>query len=118
MFVSAGTINFLIAPHTKLTPPMADPALSYPVGDQQVPESLLFVLGYIVPALLILVISAVGEKLEFCVTLLSLSQSVSGAMLVTTIAKKIAGRPRPCFYAMFRPILHNPIPHVCHFTQK
>jgi len=100
VFIAAGSINSFVAPHMKLTPPMPDPALSYPVGDQQVPQAMLFGLGYIAPAVVILLVSALGDTGDFCVSLLALSQSVSLTMLVTAIAKKLAGRPRPCFYAM------------------
>eukprot|EP00802_Teleaulax_amphioxeia_P016408 Tamp_16526.p1 GENE.Tamp_16526~~Tamp_16526.p1 ORF type:complete len:195 (+),score=20.96 Tamp_16526:769-1353(+) len=38
--------------------------------------------------------------MDFCINALALTQCIGLAMFTTTVAKKMAGRPRPCFYAM------------------
>ncbi|EKX46947.1 hypothetical protein GUITHDRAFT_107299 [Guillardia theta CCMP2712] len=98
-FVITGIVNFYVAPHERIVL-AGDPALSYPVGNQQVPESLLFVIAYFVPIAIIFFVSSSLDKSDFCVSFLALSQSVSLTLMSTTIAKKFAGRPRPCFFAM------------------
>jgi membrane-associated phospholipid phosphatase len=101
LFLAAGSlVNFLVPPHEKLIPATPDPSLSYPVGAQEFPEALLFVIAYIVPLVIIFSTARFFDKTDFCITALALTQSICMAMFSTTVAKKVAGRPRPCFYAM------------------
>mmetsp|Transcript_6661 Transcript_6661/g.15549 ORF Transcript_6661/g.15549 Transcript_6661/m.15549 type:complete len:323 (+) Transcript_6661:116-1084(+) len=98
--IVAGICNSSIAPFQKLILPIRDPALSYPVGVEQVPEILVLLLSAFVPMTVIVLFSHFNDKTDTGVSLLALVQSCSYNMVATVLLKKIAGRPRPCFYAM------------------
>ena len=78
--VLAGLVNAYVPPHEKLIPlvapaaggrpPITDPQLSFPVGAQEFPESLLFMVGYIIPILLIFIVARCLDKTDFCITVL------------------------------------------------
>lgn len=53
-----------------------------------------------VPMTVIVLFSHFNDKTDTGVSLLALVQSCSYNMVATVLLKKIAGRPRPCFYAM------------------
>lgn len=99
LVVAGGIVNFYVPPHEKLVIDN-DPQLQFPVGTQQFPEALLFVISFFVPLLVIFTLARCLDTTDFCVSALCLSQCVGLAMFTTTVAKKMAGRPRPCFYAM------------------
>ena len=99
-FILGGVINFFVPPHQKLVPAIPDPSLMLPVGAQSFPESMLMIVGYVVPLVAIFAVARALDKTDFCISALALTQCVGLAMFTTTVAKKMAGRPRPCFYAM------------------
>lgn len=104
--IAASLVNKLVAPNQKLIIGGShDEEMSYPLMAQQVPEGLLVGMGGIIPLIAVCVLGEMtaepGQgRREMHVNALMLVQSIGVAMLVTTVAKKQAGRPRPCFYAM------------------
>jgi membrane-associated phospholipid phosphatase len=99
LLLAGGIVNFYVPPHDKLVFDH-DPQLQFPVGAQQFPEALLFGISFFVPLFVIFAVARGLDRTDFCVSAVCLSQCVGLAMFTTTVAKKIAGRPRPCFYAM------------------
>lgn len=106
LFIAAGMVNKLVAPNDKIIVGGShDEELSYPVMPQQVPEPLLIGLAGIVP---LVSVCALCEHLaepgqgrrDLHINALMLVQSIGLSLFVTASAKKMAGRPRPNFYAM------------------
>ena len=88
------------------------------MGAQQFPEWLLFVVGYVIPLGLIFAVARSLGKADFCISALALTQCVGLVMLTTTITKKMAGRPRPCFYAMCGWVSNSTTGGACTAPQK
>jgi len=104
--IAASLVNQLVAPNQKLIIGGShDEEMSYPLMPQQVPEGLLLGIAGVLPLIAVCVLGEMtaepGQgRRDMHVNALMLVQSIGGAVLVTTVAKKQAGRPRPCFYAM------------------
>jgi membrane-associated phospholipid phosphatase len=95
------SVNKFVAPHEKLIVSAHDEALSYPVMPQTVPEAYLAVGAFLVPLMLVCgMCEFLKDRRDMHVSAIMLAQSVSVSVLLTTLAKKQAGRPRPNFYAM------------------
>mmetsp|Transcript_59011 Transcript_59011/g.120897 ORF Transcript_59011/g.120897 Transcript_59011/m.120897 type:complete len:323 (+) Transcript_59011:166-1134(+) len=96
----AGVVNKIVPPHIKLIPPYPDPSMSYPVGQEQVPEAMVLIIAGLLPIIVICVVAHCTDRADVGGSILALFQSLSYNMLATVVMKKLAGRPRPCFYAM------------------
>ena len=77
-----------------------NPNVIYPKKDSTVPESILFPLAFLTPAIVIIVAGLIRKSPKFIVFgLLSLTLAGFINGTITNLGKIFAGRPRPNFYA-------------------
>lgn len=95
-------VNKTVSPHDKLIVSPTDEELSYPMMPQTVPESLLIFMGFVLPLIGVCTVCEClfKDRRDMAINALMLCQAVAVSILFTTIAKKQAGRPRPCFFEM------------------
>eukprot|EP00281_Chroomonas_sp_CCMP1168_P035344 CAMPEP_0206243356 /NCGR_PEP_ID=MMETSP0047_2-20121206/17565_1 /ASSEMBLY_ACC=CAM_ASM_000192 /TAXON_ID=195065 /ORGANISM="Chroomonas mesostigmatica_cf, Strain CCMP1168" /LENGTH=252 /DNA_ID=CAMNT_0053668473 /DNA_START=411 /DNA_END=1166 /DNA_ORIENTATION=+ len=95
-------VNKAFAPHTKLIVSPTDEELSYPMMPQTVPEPLLIVVSFALPLAAVCAVCEMvfKDRRDLHVSALMLSQACAFGVLITAVAKKQAGRPRPCFFDM------------------
>lgn len=89
-----------IQPRFTTLPVFVDPRLSLPADQETVSDDVLIVLSAVVPFVCVGTLSFFFDKAAVGINTLSMLQSYSNGLLWMTVLKKLAGKPRPCFYDM------------------
>jgi len=100
LFVVGACIENLAQTHDRFTPP-SDPSLSYPLENDIIPLSALYILSFGIPVLMFLCFQLVYRSLhDFHHATLGVILTLGLVYFLSDVIKVTAGRQRPDYFAM------------------